>query len=525
MLRCHHFGSVLVVLVLVPAIPRAAPVEGPEGPAVACGLRFLKANGPGQATGEAALAAMALIRAEVPAADPDLAACLAKIQARFHGSTYMPERSGGSDIYEAAVVLMALAGRDPGAHRGPIEAAAQYLLAKQKPSGGWDYDTRTLGDSSITQYAVLGLWEAETAGVPVPPRVWEGAAAWYMATQRPSGGWVYHADEPGRPETVSMTAAGVGSLMICQRQLNQYRRPAVDVASPLLTPLVPDAGAPPRYAVRLSVARVDAAIRKGTAWLAHNLLIGDGPIMGQSAPYGLYGLERIGALGDRPALGRRDWYAEGRRFLLASQQANGSWKGSYAEVANTAWAVLFLTRATVKTVAKATTRAPSLGAGTLLGGRGLPEDLASLTVAGGHVVVRPMNGAIEGMLEVLEDPRVEDADAALAGLVARYRAEGAPVLRPLKDRFRKLLADPDPGVRRVAAWALARTGDLDVAPALIAALEDPDAAVVAEARLGLQLLSRKLDGLGPPPDATPEQRREAARRWRAWYASARDAGR
>ena len=132
-----------------------------------------------------------------------------------------------------------------------------------------------------------------------------------------------------------------------------------------------------------------------------------------------------------------------------------------------------------------------------------------------------MNGAVEGMLAVLEDPRAENADSALAGLVARYQAGGPAVLRPYKDRFRKMLSDRDPGLRRVAAWALARTADLDVVPGLIGALTDPDEAVVAVAREGLQLLSRKPDGLGPPTPSTPDQRREAAGRWRAWYATVR----
>ncbi len=69
-----------------------------------------------------------------------------------------------------------------------------------------------------------------------------------------------------------------------------------------------------------------------------------------------------------------------------------------------------------------------------------------------------MNGAIEGMLAVLEDPRAQNADAALSGLVARYQKEGPAALKPHKDRFRKLMSDRDPGVRSVAAWALARTG-------------------------------------------------------------------
>ncbi len=121
------------------------------------------------------------------------------------------------------------------------------------------------------------------------------------------------------------------------------------------------------------------------------------------------------------------------------------------------------------------------------------------------------------MLAVLEDPRAEQADAAVAGLVERYYREGPDVLRPYKPRFRKMLSDRDPGVRRVAAWALAHTGDMDVVPQLIDTLTDPDEDVVDAARLGLQIISRKIEGLGPPSPSTPEQRKEAAARWREWY--------
>jgi hypothetical protein len=109
------------------------------------------------------------------------------------------------------------------------------------------------------------------------------------------------------------------------------------------------------------------------------------------------------------------------------------------------------------------------------------------------------------------------ADAAVAGLVDRYYLDGPDVLRPHKRRFRKMLADRDPGVRRVAAWAMAHTGDMDVVPVLIDALVDPDDDVVNSARLGLQILSRKIDGLGPPNPSTREQRQAAARKWREWF--------
>ena len=84
-----------------------------------------------------------------------------------------------------------------------------------------------------------------------------------------------------------------------------------------------------------------------------------------------------------------------------------------------------------------------------------------------------------------------------------------------------MLGDRDPGVRRVASWALAHTGDMDVVPQLIGMLTDPDEDVVDAARQGLQLISRKIDGLGPPSPSTPEQRKEAAARWRDWYLAIR----
>ncbi|MFO0909623.1 MAG: hypothetical protein U0794_14915 [Isosphaeraceae bacterium] len=50
--------------------------------------------------------------------------------------------------------------------------------------------------------------------------------------------------------------------------------------------------------------------------------------------------------------------------------------------------------------------------------------------------------------------RVPTRARPLAGIIQRYRVEGPGVLRPHKDRFRKLLTDRDPGLRKVAAWSL-----------------------------------------------------------------------
>jgi hypothetical protein len=503
--------GLVAALALGPGVARAD-----NDPAVQRGIEFLRRQAGVHQVGESAMMALAMLKADVPPGDPALAACLNKVRARFSSGIYNPERRGGSDIYETAVVCMALSNLDSEARRSELSAAAQYLISKQKANGSWDYDGRTAGDSSISQYAVLGLWEAENGGVDVPPRVWDNAAQWYRSVQSDAGSWSYHRDEAHYPETVSMTAAGVGSLLICQRQLDRYRR-VPGAGSNLLKPLVAE-GARGPYDVHVKAGEINQSVNRGLRWLAANFTTG-GPQIGQSAYYGLYGIERIGALADRETIGRVNWFEQGRQFITSTQRGDGAWDSQHGTIPNTVWALLFLTKSTQKSVRKVEIR--RLGAGTLVGGRYLPKDLSNMTVAGGRVVSRPMNGAVEGMLAVLEDPRSENADAAVSGLVNRFRTEGPGVLRPYKDRFRMMLGDRDPGVRKVAAWALARTGDLDTAPALIEALTDRDEDVVRTAREGLQLLSRKLEGLGPTSPSTPEQRREAADRWRAWYAAIR----
>jgi hypothetical protein len=488
-------------------------------PAVLRGIEFLRGRIGGSQVGETALIALALLKADVPPEDPSVVACINKLRSRFVSSGYSPERGGGQDVYEAAVVALALSNLNAEARRGELAAVASYLLSVQNANGSWDYRGRPHGDTSITQYALLGLWECENGGAQIPPQTWDRVASWFLSSQNAStGSWNYHRDEGDRyPETLSMTAAGVGSLLICQRQLARFRR-NTEGLSPLLTPLTGEATSA-RYEPSVPAVRIDQAAKRGMAWLGAHFTTASSEVIGPTVYYGLYGIERIGALADRDTIGRVNWFEQGRQFIHTTQKAHGAWDSMHGEVCNTVWAILFITKSTAKTIRRVDIK--RLGGGTLLGGRFLPKDLTNLTVAGGRVVSRPMNGAVEGMLAALEDPRVETADSALAGLVKRYRAEGPDVLRPHKDRFRKLLTDRDPGLRKVATWALARTADMDVVPSLITALTDADEAVVRTARDGLQLLSRKINDLGPPASSTPEQRREAAKRWGEWYASIR----
>lgn len=514
----------LIALVGLGLMLGTEPARG-QGNAIQKGVAFLRSsttqgapNG-GNQIGEQALAGAALLKVGVPATDPSVVSVLDAVRGRIVGGRYMPERSGGTDVYEAGVVCMFL-GNLGNSYTPELQAVASHLISKQKSAGSWDYDGRgaDTGDCSISQYAVLGLWEAANAGARVPPSVWEKAARWYMANQR-GGGWTYHPDA-GTPPTISMTAAGTGSLLICQRQLAAFRRDAQREKPPsdLLTPVVP-LGPDTEYRVSLRDDQFEAAIEQGMAWIGRNFRPGDAAFFGPSTVYGFYGIERVGSLSKSPRLGAIDWYAVGSQYLVSKQGGNGAWNDQYGPLPSTAWAIMFLARVTEKTIAKLDSK--KLGSGTLLGGRGLPEDLSTLTVAQGRVVVRPMNGAIEEMLAALEDPRAEGVETALSGLIDRYFTSGSLALRPYKDRFRALLKKGDVEQRQTAAWALSRTGELDVAPDLIEALEDPSDDVVATARYGLRLLRRDLDEYGPARGASPEEKQTAARQWRDWYEEVR----
>ncbi len=291
------------------------PAYSQQEPAVLAGVRYLKQHGH-HGAGESAMIALGLLKAEVPTSDPVLMSCVDRFRARFTSGSYEPERPSGPAIYEAAAAAMALANLDAAAHRHELTMIANYILSEQRPGGAWDYSGRDFGDTSITQYAILGLWEAENAGVEMSPSVWERAASWYLKNQHANGAWVYHNDEAQYNETLSMTAAGVGSLLICQRQLDRYRQDRRETSS-LLKALSAD----PHNDFKPSIPnqQIDQAVRHGMEWISGHFAP-DKTIAGPSPFYMLYGIERIGALAERQTIGRLDWFERGRAYIRANQQ-------------------------------------------------------------------------------------------------------------------------------------------------------------------------------------------------------------
>jgi hypothetical protein len=245
-----------------------------------------------------------------------------------------------------------------------------------------------------------------------------------------------------------MTAAGVGSLLICQRQLAKARQ-RVDSVHPLLVPLGGEEKTRRALAGSVSSATIDQAVKRGLAWQGSNFTMASDLVIGPSSFYARYGIERIGGPG-RPQHPRPDRLVRGGSCLHLQESAAGRKLGLGVRCQDEHRLSDPVPHA-LDGQDSAADRGQAARRGDAAGGRGLPNDLPSLTVAGGRIVSRPMSGAVEGMPAVLVDPRTQNTDAALAGLMARYQAEGPDVLRPHKDRVRKLLADRDPGLRRVAA--------------------------------------------------------------------------
>ena len=134
--------------------------------------------------------ALAMLKAEVPPSDPRPGRLPRQGPHAVHQQRVRPRAGQRPGAYEAGATAMALASQDPVANRGYL-VDDRHLPDRptRTPTGAGTTPAGTHGDTSITQYAVLGLWEAENAGVDVSPVVWERVASWFMSVQFGDGSW------------------------------------------------------------------------------------------------------------------------------------------------------------------------------------------------------------------------------------------------------------------------------------------------------------------------------------------------
>jgi len=555
----------LWILAILPSIVLSAgasstragqPVSANVKTAIDRGVEYLKQSAEKLNSAEAGLAAYALLTADASPQTPAVMNAVRQIQRKIKDGQYKPENH---HIYEAGVDIMALEAADPKRYKPEIEAIARYLVSQQKAGGYWEYPDRQVGgDTSITQYGLLGLWSASRSGVAIPLRVWDGAASWLLRTQLKNGAFAYWPvggkTDRARPEPRhSMSGAGVGCLLIARRHLSGgaewtpgTRHSDEDKVFGVLetidfenldeteeTEPVDILAEDEDYEPRIKPKNCDPGVLRGLAWLGAHFTI-DGCV---GAPiYFLYAMERVGALAHVDRVGNHDWYAEGADYLLKHQDKDGSWNAHWhatiSTIADTSFALLFLSRSTAKHVKSMAPR-PGVGTGLLSGGRGLPDDLSQAEARDGTIRSRKIDTPLDKLLSELANPANLNVETAQTQLVQNIQLGNREELIGQKDLLLKLIKDRRVEVRRTAAWALGRCEDLRLAPALIEALNDPDLDVSVEARNALCPLSRRplVFGLpdapagandAPADDATiQEWKAEAVKRWKAWYQSVR----
>jgi len=505
----------LAVLLLCPRPSLALTPESPEVVAsIKRGLHFLESADDGR-PGAHALIALAFIK-NGQAEHPYVKNAIEIVRATIK-ETYT------EDVYTNGLSIIFLITLDPVKYRPEIDRLMELMLARQKPNGGWGYDQRATGDTSMTQYAVLSMWEAAAVGIKTPVERWERVCNWLLRTQDPSGAFGYQGADnksfvrtPQMEVRHSMAAAGLGSLYVCQDHLGLAGAITRDATVPAALQVVEkDKATRRRLTNKIDLSVLHAATKDGATWFVDHHKMDATPY----THYYLYAYERYRSfreVAENSVEIEPDWYNEGARFLMDTQNPKaGSWfsAGITGPTCDTAFSVLFLLRSTKKSLK----HAGRFGAGTLVGGRGLPTGDEPIEMRGGHVIAKPLVGPAEDLLKLIEDPNRPDHDQAVQGFEDLARLGDEAMLNEHAARLKKLAASGDANARRAAVVALGRANNLDNVPILIYALTDPDERVFLAARDALRFISRQFDAFEKEGVLSPDQLKAEIEHWKRWY--------
>lgn len=557
-MRLRWLEVAAIVLLSGTAFPLSTSAATPDEVTASLGrgAAYLRGQLGASRPGRDSLAALAVFKAGIPATDPGIQAVLARVLNKFTTGAYVSGSPPAEALYTAGVDATFLVEMGAEQHKEQLQLIANYIISEQKESGGWDYPlighgADSVGDTSVTQYACLGLWAAERAKATVPNEVWLKVLSWHSRYQATDGGFAYCpglvAGDGQGATTLNMTVNAVGSMHIAILNLSPGYMPLKDATQKLETPTVepPRFGVleklevkvedpsvrPPEGSVRIPESAV-SAIRKAYDWVTTRYRV-ENTETGNKVYY-YYSLERMAALVNSPTIGNHDWYQECSEFLVRAQQGSGAWQMSpyYGPEVDTAFAVLFLSRSTGKLLQRVTT--PGYGEGQMVSGRGLPDDLKQMDFNGRQVV--PSNKPVEPLdklLLSLQNTGQVNLQEVQTQIVQQVQLGNREELIGNAELLAGLVKHPTVDVRRTAVWALGRSDRLDLAEHLIRALEDEDLGVMIEAQNALCWLSRKpagfelaespLDALAPNAGESEKQKaigdwhKAAVLAWGDWF--------
>lgn len=358
--------------------------------------------------GATALAALALLAAGTdPISDPALIKALEWLLEIDPDNTYV--RGIRANVWEYALRKAPHEQR----YRDALERDLAWILAARN-TVGWRYNRESTDwDNSCTQYAALGLWAAERAGLKTGDAVWSRLSEHFRKTQNEDGGWGY---VQGSTSTANMATAGLATLYLVFDH-HYGRKSAWRQGKP----------APFRDG---EAAAVLAAIDRGLTWLGK-------ADEDRTNAYYLYGIERAAVAGGQRLLGGVDWFAEGAEGALRAQRADGAFPLGYTDEIGTALTTLFLVYG----------GAPPAFAKLRLPGDGWnmnPRDVANLSLRMWEAYERPLNWHVVSI-----DDRVEDFEAPILFVTGHeavtFTDAQVKTLRRYIERGGTVLAEPADG--------------------------------------------------------------------------------
>jgi len=532
------WAAVLVPLFVLPGRTWGYTPESPEVQAMLeKAVPYVETHGKtSSGVGADCLVAMALVKAGKGQDHPLVQYAVANARKLAQEAA---QKGVANHCYNESIAGIFLCDIDPKAYLSEINMILQAMAKRQRPNGAWGYSPHTHDDTSQTQYGVLCYWAGHQAGLQVPARGVEAALLWLMRTQNADGGWVYAPSDTGTferrnlgPTTHSMAAAGLSSVYICAHLLgfgvDAQRSSRQDEKSSLPSALqkVETEEAKKKRQLYLQPTSTSAQQTKqtaaaGNAWFDKHMTYD----VKQWTQYYMYAVERhrsFQELVEGKVVPEPAWYNDGVEYLQKTQREDGSWSPEQTHgvhpAVDTAFAMLFLTRSSQRSIRKAT-----MDEGILVGGMGLPRDLTNARIQDGKVVTPQMVRDVDDLLELLTSTEDKGFDAtALPGGLS-LDADLTKRTSQL-ERLRALVSNENYEARLAAVKTLAAARDLDNVPALIYALSDPNARIVEAARDGLCFISRKFRGYGPPPQATEQQVQAARAKWKEWYLAIRPDG-
>ena len=537
--RLALFGAVAFVMPCICVAPVQAQLS-PDNPrvqqSIARARTFLESQTDARA-GAKSLMGLALIKSGSPADHPKVLDALKAIKAQV-------DRGAAKitlDIYSTGTSLMFLVALNPSRHRYEIKTLVESLHLRQKSAGAWGYPRSNEKngescDTSMTQYAVLGLWEAEDqAGVTSPSEVWDRVARWLLKTQDPSGGFGYQGKlsyefgERVKQSGVkhSLTVAAMSSIYIVKDRVG-YRRLKREFNDGLPAAFEAVEEAPKeKIKTDIPLREFGRVIGAGNRWVEENYDVED---LKNWVQYSLYALERYESLRvadaeaskvPLPKSEKTKWYNKGARYLLKNQGEDGQWESNAGAVPGTCFGILFLLGSTRKTLD--TQSAVEYRGGTMAGGKGLPST-DRIRLRNGRVVALPLKAPLPQVLKILENPEDKQYAAAVEALADATEKGKRAELRQQRPQLERLVLSNLGEVSQLAVRALVRAQELNAVPVLIRAIEEGNAELMWEASEGLARLSRNQQRFGLTPKAEPAARRAAAEQWRKWFGKLRPAG-